>query len=410
MWIRDSRVDELRQHVEVGLGELVELAPALDLGDDLVLVADRLQHARVGREAGLAAALLRQPELLEQHLAELLGRADDELLARQVPDLLLERRGSPPATRSVISRQAVDVQPDAGDLHVAQDGTSGSSMSSRSDAGRARRAARAARRPGPGRAGASAAGGSSTSAASPRSSRDLAEREAAAGGLEQEGGQQRVVHERCGGTTPSALASWAMTGRSPSAATTSSGAPRSPTSTSPPAATPKRQRSLLGEQLALGRPRARARRARARRRRAERARRRRASPSRRPRGDRRLGRRRRRGRLGGRRAPPPGAAAGRAARTRGRPRAGASGRARGRPRRRVDVDRDVALDRRQELGDPRVLGVLAQVLLALGAGDLVDVLEDVLERRRSAAAAATAVLSPMPGTPGMLSEVSPLRP
>ena len=45
------------QHVEVGLGELVELAPALDLRDDLVLVADRLQHARVGREAGLAAAL-----------------------------------------------------------------------------------------------------------------------------------------------------------------------------------------------------------------------------------------------------------------------------------------------------------------------------------------------------------------
>ena len=51
-----------------------------------------------------------------------------------------------------------------------------------------------------------------------------------------------------------------------------------------------------------------------------------------------------------------------------------------------------------------------QVLLALGAGDVVDVREDAPRGRRSAAAAATAVLSPMPGTPGMLSDVSPLSP
>src|SRR3954447_7251179 len=54
-----ARVDQCREHVEVGLDELVELPPALDLRDDLVLVADRLQHTRVGREPGLAAALAR---------------------------------------------------------------------------------------------------------------------------------------------------------------------------------------------------------------------------------------------------------------------------------------------------------------------------------------------------------------
>src|SRR3954470_2196046 len=82
-------VDHARQRLQVRLGELVELAPALDLGDDLVLVADGLQHARIGGEAGLAAALLRQAELDEEDLAELLGRADDELLAGEAVDVVL---------------------------------------------------------------------------------------------------------------------------------------------------------------------------------------------------------------------------------------------------------------------------------------------------------------------------------
>ena len=85
-----ARVDQQRQRVEVGLRELGQLPPALDLGDDLVLVADRLQHAGVGRVAGLAAALARQPELAEQDLLELLGRAERELLAGELEDLSLE--------------------------------------------------------------------------------------------------------------------------------------------------------------------------------------------------------------------------------------------------------------------------------------------------------------------------------
>ena len=52
--------DQARQRVEVGALELRQLAPRLDLRDDLVLVADRREHARVGREAGLAAPLAAQ--------------------------------------------------------------------------------------------------------------------------------------------------------------------------------------------------------------------------------------------------------------------------------------------------------------------------------------------------------------
>ena len=65
---------------------------------------------------------------------------------------------------------------------------------------------------------------------------------------------------------------------------------------------------------------------------------------------------------------------------------------------------------RELLRHARVLGVVRQVLLALRAGDLVD-----RRRARSRAtpncwSSSDAVLSPMPGTPGMLSEVSPFSP
>ena len=112
--------DPVRQRVEVGLGELGQLAEALDLGDDRVLVADRLQHLGVGAEAGLAAALAAQLELLEEHRAELLRRADHELLARQVPDLALEldHVGPDPGRDRL---QLLRVELDAGLLGLAQD-------------------------------------------------------------------------------------------------------------------------------------------------------------------------------------------------------------------------------------------------------------------------------------------------
>ena len=49
-----------------------------------MLGADRLEHAGVGGEAGLAAALVREAELAEQDLAELLGRGDQELLVGEL--------------------------------------------------------------------------------------------------------------------------------------------------------------------------------------------------------------------------------------------------------------------------------------------------------------------------------------
>jgi hypothetical protein len=83
-------IDQPRQRVEVGVGELRDLAPALDLGDDLVLVADLGEDPGVGRVTGLAAPLSTQAEVVEEDLAELLRGADRELAAGERPDLGLE--------------------------------------------------------------------------------------------------------------------------------------------------------------------------------------------------------------------------------------------------------------------------------------------------------------------------------
>ena len=116
---RPSVVDQLGEGVEVGRLELRDLAPLLDRRDDLVLVADRLQHAGVGREAGLAAALVRQAELVEQDRRELLRRADRELLAGQLPDSPLELDRA--LVEALADRaQALDVELDAGALHLDQ--------------------------------------------------------------------------------------------------------------------------------------------------------------------------------------------------------------------------------------------------------------------------------------------------
>jgi hypothetical protein len=66
-------------------------------------------------------------ELVEQHRAELLRRADDELLARQV-QISRSRPWISSRTRVDLG-QAVAVQAHAGDLHVAQHAHSGSSTS-----------------------------------------------------------------------------------------------------------------------------------------------------------------------------------------------------------------------------------------------------------------------------------------
>ena len=76
VWNGGVGVDQLQEGIQVCVLQLGELAPLLDLGDDLVLVADLGEDAGICRETRLAAPLLRQLELVEEDLGELLrGRS-----------------------------------------------------------------------------------------------------------------------------------------------------------------------------------------------------------------------------------------------------------------------------------------------------------------------------------------------
>ena len=86
-----------------------------------MVVADRTKHARIGRVAGLALPSGREPELLEQDPGELLGRAELELLARELERARLELLDALGKTRGDLSH-AVGLDPDAGVLHVGEDG------------------------------------------------------------------------------------------------------------------------------------------------------------------------------------------------------------------------------------------------------------------------------------------------
>ena len=166
-----------------------------------------------------------RPSLSNRIAPSCWGEPIDELLAGQRPDLALEVVRSRRARACRPRRRRSRVEPHARDLHVAQHARraaarprpSGrsrprSSSCSRCQAASACSERRRRRRP-----------GRSTSVARPRSSQISREREAAPRGLEQVGGQQRVVGEVRPAPTPQALASWATTGRSPSAATSSCG-------------------------------------------------------------------------------------------------------------------------------------------------------------------------------------------
>jgi hypothetical protein len=208
----DVVADPVGERVEVGLDELRELPEALDLGDDRCSSPDRLEHARVGAEAGLAAALAREAELLEQDRPSCWA-SDHELLAGVLPDLALELVGLG-ADAGGDGLELGRVELDALLLALAETWTSGSSMS-------VRRSTRPAlvqlgglllgERVDEHGAGALLVVGVDRHAALLG---QLVERVAAAGGVEQVGGDLGV-EARLGGTSPSALASWATTGRSP---------------------------------------------------------------------------------------------------------------------------------------------------------------------------------------------------
>ena len=139
-----------------------------------------------------------------------------------VPDLALEAVDLV-AHALVDLGQALEVEPHARDLHVAQHATSGSSTSSMSRVEPA--VGELLALPGGERLQDDGVGAGRVVDVGGQAAllADLAEREAAARGLEQVGGRAACRGRGRGGTTPSALASWATTGRSPSAATSSSG-------------------------------------------------------------------------------------------------------------------------------------------------------------------------------------------
>ena len=374
-----------------------------------MLVADRLQHAGVGREAGLAAALARQAEALEQHGAELLGRPDDELVAGQVPDLALQ----------------------AGDLlaHALVDG----GQALRRRAARPRAPSRAARARAAARSRPARTAGSRsricsrcqavsawTSTASrarrvldvglePALLADLAEREAAPGGLQQVGAEQRVVGQD---RRHRAQRLGVVGDRRPLADRPDElGRPdaQSPTSTSSPAASPKRGSCSGGSSSPSGTSGASTA-SEASVSRPPKVGASRTEPSRTRAAD--GGRRDRRGRrrVGARPAPPRGGAAGRAARTRGRRRAGASGRARGPPRargRRPPSRRAGRWPGAWRRGRRRRAGRGSP---CAWRPEIWSTLASTSSSEPNCCRSWDAVLSPMPGTPGMLSDVSPLSP
>ena len=84
-----------QQRLAVGRPQLLDLAVAQQGVDDRVLAAQLLEGLGVGREARLGLLLRGQAQLVEQHLAQLRGRVDDELRRRPGPGSR-PRAGGPP--------------------------------------------------------------------------------------------------------------------------------------------------------------------------------------------------------------------------------------------------------------------------------------------------------------------------
>ena len=86
-----DRVDLPRQRIDVGRADLRQLAPAQYRLDGGVRLTERLEGVRVGRPARRGLARPGQLELLEQHVRELLWRADLELVPDRREHLVLRR-------------------------------------------------------------------------------------------------------------------------------------------------------------------------------------------------------------------------------------------------------------------------------------------------------------------------------
>ncbi len=114
-------MNQLRQGVGVRRLELGERAVLDDLGGQLVAEGELLQDIGIGGIARLGLLDGRQLELLEEHLRQLLGRADVELAARQRVDLARETdEGAVELLGEFLEPRGVD--PDAVALHHGEHG------------------------------------------------------------------------------------------------------------------------------------------------------------------------------------------------------------------------------------------------------------------------------------------------
>ena len=86
-----------------------------------MLADELLQHVGVGAPAGLGLFPGGQHQLLEEHLAELLGRVDVELVPRLPPDVLLQRFYAA-AHALAVGGQGPAVHQEARALHLRQHG------------------------------------------------------------------------------------------------------------------------------------------------------------------------------------------------------------------------------------------------------------------------------------------------
>ena len=153
------RIDVGRQRVGIGRFQLRDLAPFQNLLREIVaLLGEIVEHLRRGRpRAGLGLGAAGQAHLAEEDVADLLGAADIDRLARDLLDFGLDPRGG---LREIARqpRQHLAVDRDAAAFHPRQHATPAAAPASR-------RPRSCARRRGAASARATAAGSTSASSA-----------------------------------------------------------------------------------------------------------------------------------------------------------------------------------------------------------------------------------------------------
>ena len=113
-------VDHVGQRLDVGAAQLGQLAPLEDAIDDRVGVDEALHLLGVGGVALRGLARFGQFELVEEHAAELLGRADVELVSGVLVNLRRDRLDF--AVELLVEVfEDVGVERDAGQFHVDED-------------------------------------------------------------------------------------------------------------------------------------------------------------------------------------------------------------------------------------------------------------------------------------------------